>query len=143
VALEFYLEALPTQPGFQSALADIAKDPQALYSLSEYLPSIASAVEQGSIRASYLSNLPTGQVFSLVSSIASEANAVLTADGFEIQKAPKKPGKGKPKDVPDAETMTVTNMETSTSKAGVVETGKAVGLVAAAGAGFLGVVMAL
>jgi hypothetical protein len=127
-AVESYLESLPDNSGFQSAVASIAADPAAINSLSEYLPSLTSVLAQGSIPASFYSNLPTGGAFSLLRSVASEADAILTSAGVGTAAS--------------APTATATG-STSTSKAGAVETGKVVGFAAAVGAGFLGVVMAL
>jgi hypothetical protein len=109
-------------------LASLASDPAAISSLSEYLPTLTSVLAQGSVAASFYQNLPTGGAFSPLSSIASGADAILTSAAVTIAaSAPTKTAHG----------------STRTSKAGAVETGKAIGFAAAAGAGLLGVVMAL
>jgi hypothetical protein len=150
VALKSYLESLPTQTGFLAAVSSIRTDSSALSHLSKYLPSIASAIEAGTIPNDYLAALPPGPVASLISSVASEANAVLTSNGFsdiipkETGGVTVKDGTGTRTTTSATSTGTANAASTSSSKAGAAETARAVaGYAAVVGAGFLGAVMVL
>jgi hypothetical protein len=122
-------------------VAAIGSDPVAFAPLAHALPSVTSVLGQGLLPTDFLSNLLTGKAGSLFLSMASQRDAIWKFFNVATGTSPNTKTLTSPTTASVA--TTTATKSTSTSKARAAETGKAVGYAAAAGAGFLGVVMAL